>query len=146
MRAIGKFIQSVKAGRKTGIIAGVGDRRDEDLVTIGEEASKIFDELIVRMDDDPRGRTYQEIFELVSAGIRKVDQQKKVTLIPDEAEAVRTAITSAIPGSFVVVITDRVTEAIQITRMLQQNDEQINKAPSKVPSIGKLSFLKNVAI
>jgi cyanophycin synthetase len=146
MRAVGKFIQSVKAVSKTGIIAGVGDRRDEDLVAIGEEAAKIFDEVIVRMDDDPRGRTYQEIFELVSGGIKKFDQGKKITLIPDEAEAVHTAISSARAGSFVVVLTDRVSEAIQITRMLQEREQQKNNVPSKVTPVRKLSFMKKVAI
>ncbi|HEX8355901.1 MAG TPA: cyanophycin synthetase, partial [Segetibacter sp.] len=67
IRAVGKFIQSVTATSKVGIIAGIGDRRDEDLVTLGAEAAPLFDEVIVRMDDNLRGRTMEEIFQLVSA-------------------------------------------------------------------------------
>src|SRR5205085_2044492 len=48
LRAVGKFIRSFDAPVKVGIIAGVGDRRDEDLINMGKEAACIFDDLIIR--------------------------------------------------------------------------------------------------
>lgn len=56
MRAIGKFLDKVEAKRKIGVIAGVGDRRDSDIVEIGVEAGKIFDEIVIRQDRNMRGR------------------------------------------------------------------------------------------
>jgi cyanophycin synthetase len=124
VRAIGKFIQSVNASCKVGIISGVGDRRDEDLVALGAEAAPLFDEVIVRMDDYLRGRTMDEIFQLVSTGIKAVDGNKKITLIPDEDEALRTAIANAKPQSFIVVLTDKIDRCIETTRCLLEQDRK----------------------
>lgn len=122
VKAIGKFIETVKASHKLGIIAGVGDRRDEDLIALGREAAPLFSEIIVRMDDNLRGRTMEEIFELVTRGIKEIDPGKKITLIPDEAEAIRVAVMNARSKSFVVVLTDKINEAIDITRSLVDNE------------------------
>lgn len=142
IKALGKFIQSVKAAAKVGIIAGVGDRRDEDLVMLGAEAAPLFDEVIVRMDDYLRGRTMEEIFQLVSAGIKAVDRNKKITLIPDESEAVKIAISKACPGSFVVVLTDKVDRVIEITKSCLLHDRQQKKLPLALPPLQNFSFLQ----
>ena len=124
INAVGKFITSFNATSKVGIISGVGDRRDQDIVAMGEEAAKIFDEIIVRMDDYLRGRAIDEIFNLVSTGIKAIDPNKKITLIPDESEAIMTAIDNAKAGSMVVILTDRIAQAIEITRNLLEKDKQ----------------------
>ena len=35
--------------------SGVGDRRDHDIITVGEESARIFDEIIIKQDEDLRG-------------------------------------------------------------------------------------------
>src|ERR1035437_957759 len=47
LMALGKFVKTVDASVKVGIIAGVGDRRDEDIISLGEAAANIFDEIII---------------------------------------------------------------------------------------------------
>ena len=39
-------MNSIEATKKIGIIAGVGDRRDEDIRELGEISAKYFDEII----------------------------------------------------------------------------------------------------
>ena len=114
VKALGKFIKNYSGGKKTGIIAGVGDRRDEDLVALGKEAGQVFDEIIIRSDDDMRGRTTDEVFKLVNTGIQSVCPGKQVQFIADEAEAVRAAISMGEPGGFVVVLVDNVSRALSI--------------------------------
>jgi cyanophycin synthetase len=145
IRAVGKFIQSVTATSKVGIIAGIGDRRDEDLVTLGAEAAPLFDEVIVRMDDNLRGRTMEEIFQLVSAGIKAVDRNKKITLIPQEDDAIRTAIRQAAPGSLIVMFTDKIEQAIQITKSFLTNDREKSTEPFNSLHIQALSRVTNAA-
>lgn len=147
INAVGKFITAFNATAKVGIIAGVGDRRDQDLVAIGEEAAKIFDEIIVRMDDYLRGRTTDEIFNLVSTGIKAIDPNKKITLIPGESEAITTAISNADQGSMIVVLTDKIAQAIDTARSLLEKDkQQQKKKPLKRLPRESFPFLRNVAM
>jgi UDP-N-acetylmuramyl tripeptide synthase len=44
MNAIGKFVKKVEATKEVGVIAGAGDRRDEDTIALGEQAAMVFDE------------------------------------------------------------------------------------------------------
>jgi cyanophycin synthetase len=124
INAMGKFIKSIDASVKIGIIAGVGDRRDTDLMNVGEEAAKIFDEIIVKLDEDLRGRTAEEIFGLITAGIKGYDPLKKITLHTDECEAVEIAITNAANGAFITVLTDNITKVLHCVRELQKAEQQ----------------------
>jgi cyanophycin synthetase len=110
--AIGKYIKSVDASVKVGIIAGVGDRRDEDIISLGEAAARIFDEIIIRQDKNLRGRTEQEIIDLMTRGIHNVDPDKKITIIKKESEAIDFALQNAVKDSFIVVTSDVVPDAL----------------------------------
>jgi cyanophycin synthetase len=112
IQAIGKFVNSIDASVKVGIIAGVGDRRDEDIISLGEESAKIFDEIIIRQDKNLRGRTEQEMIELITTGIRNVNPTKKVTDFRRESEAIDYAIQHAVKDSFIVIISDVVPDAL----------------------------------
>jgi cyanophycin synthetase len=115
VRAIGKFIKAFNARTKVGIITGVGDRRDEDIIALGEESARIFEEIIIRHDDDMRGRTIEEIENLITKGIVNVNPDIPITYSLAECEAVDHAINHAIPDSVIVVLTEnikKVTECI----------------------------------
>ncbi len=113
LRAIGKFLNSVNASVKVGLIAGVGDRRDEDIISLGEAAAQIFDEIIIRQDKHLRGRTEEEIIGLMTKGIHSVDPLKKITVIKKEAEAIDFAMKNAIKDSFIVIISDVIPDALE---------------------------------
>ncbi len=113
LRAIGKFLHTVEASVKVGIIAGVGDRRDEDIISLGQAAGEIFDEIIIRQDKHLRGRTEENIIELISKGIYSVDATKKITVIKKEPEAIDYAIKNAIRDAFIVVTSDVVPDALE---------------------------------
>jgi len=112
IQAIGKYVQSVDSPLKVGIVAGVGDRRDEDIISLGEESAKIFDEIIIRQDKNLRGRTEEEMIELMTKGIKNIDPLKKITLFRKETEAIDHAIANAQKDSFIVVISDVVPDAL----------------------------------
>lgn len=127
--AIGKFLSKTEASKKVGIIAGVGDRRDEDTRSLGEEAAKIFDEIIIRQDRNLRGRTEDEIINLMLEGIKHQDPNKKVTVIPAEKDAINHAISSAERGSFIVICSDVIPDALeQIMDMKAQEELGVSNA------------------
>lgn len=123
MEAIGKFVQKIDATKKVGVIAGVGDRRDEDTIALGVEAAKVFDEIIIRQDKNLRGKSEAEIIALLTKGIHSVKNNLKITSIKTEREAIEYAIRNAIKGSFVVIINDVVDNALgQIQELKEAED------------------------
>ena len=123
MRAIGKFVTKVEATVKVGVIAGVGDRRDEDTIELAEEAAKVFDEIIIRQDRHLRGKPEDEIIALLTKGIQNVDKNKKITVIKKESEAIEFAVRNAVKGSFIVVINDVVLAALDQLQKLKEEEE-----------------------
>ncbi len=123
MRAIGKFVNKVEATVKVGVIAGVGDRRDEDTIQLAEEAARVFDEIIIRQDKHLRGRTEEAIIALLTKGIKNIDPKKKITIMKKESEAIDYAVRNAQKGSFIVVINDVVLAALdQLQRLKEEED------------------------
>lgn len=124
VRAMGRFVKNMEASTRIGIVTGVGDRRDEDIMSLGEEAARAFDEVIIRYDDDMRGRTREEVDRLLQAGIRKVDHQKPVRYFPCECEAVDYFVSNAPPGAVVVVFIEHVTKVLECIKAHHELDRQ----------------------
>jgi cyanophycin synthetase len=124
VRAMGQFVKNMDASVRIGIVTGVGDRRDEDIISLGEEAARVFDELIIRFDDDLRGRSQEEIDRLLQTGIRKVDHQKRVRYFPCECEAVDHFVANAPPGAVVVVFIEHVTKVLSCIKAHHEQDQQ----------------------
>ncbi|MFZ4796690.1 MAG: cyanophycin synthetase, partial [Bacteroidia bacterium] len=121
--AIADMLSKINA-KHVGIIAGVGDRRDEDTIGLGKVAANMFEEVIIRQDKNLRGKTEQEIIDLMMRGIAEVDANKKVTVIKKETEAIEFAIKNAAKGSFITICSDVVPDALdQIMKMKEQEDE-----------------------
>ena len=123
--AIGKFVKTVDASVKVGIIAGVGDRRDEDIISLGEAAAKVFDEIIIRQDKNLRGRTEQEIIDLMTTGIHNVDPNKKIVIIKKESEAIDYAFQHAIKDSFIVITSDVVPDALEQVKLYKAKEDGV---------------------
>ncbi|MBL7812227.1 MAG: cyanophycin synthetase [Bacteroidetes bacterium] len=125
MRAIGKLVGRIEASRKVGIIAGVGDRRDEDTIELAEEAARVFDEIIIRQDKNLRGRSEEEIIQLLSTGIRNVKPDCTIHVIKKESEAIDFAINNAIKDSFITIISDVVPDALEQVKRLKEKEEGV---------------------
>ncbi|PKP50637.1 MAG: cyanophycin synthetase, partial [Bacteroidetes bacterium HGW-Bacteroidetes-12] len=92
LRALQKLIERMDGKPKVGIIAGIGDRRLEDNVEIGQIAAEMFDEVIIRQDKNLRGKTDQEIIDMLTIGIKKVNPKKSFKVIANETEAITNAV------------------------------------------------------
>ncbi|MGB3513314.1 MAG: cyanophycin synthetase [Microcoleaceae cyanobacterium] len=118
--ALGGFVRNWP-GKRIGVVGGPGDRRDEDFVSLGELAADIFDEIIIKEDDDTRGRTRGNAAELISRGIKQFldgakDAESKATYesIIDETTAINTALDRAPEGGLVVILPESVSRAISL--------------------------------
>ncbi|CAN5387683.1 cyanophycin synthetase [soil metagenome] len=122
MRALQKFVEKIDATVKVGVIAGVGDRREEDTNEIGSIAAEMFDEIIIRQDKNLRGKTEEELIKMLNDGIQQKDPNKKTTIIKNEREAATYAIHNATPGSLVVICSDVVSEALDVVQKLKEEE------------------------
>ena len=121
--AIGEMLHKIEA-KHVGIIAGVGDRRDEDTIALGRQAAKMFSEIIIRQDKNLRGRTEDEIIALITTGIKEVDANKKITVFKREADAIDYGIKHATKNTFLTICSDVVPDALdQILRLKEAEDK-----------------------
>jgi cyanophycin synthetase len=119
------FLSSVVANKKIGIIAGVGDRRDEDIKECAKIAGRMFDHIIIRQEKHLRGRTEDEIIGLILDGIAESGRNVTHEIITKEVEAIKHAINSAEEGTFITALSDVVTNAIEIVQeYLDKENEQ----------------------
>jgi cyanophycin synthetase len=115
-RGVEEYLQSVVAIKKIGIIAGVGDRRDEDIKECATIAARMFDHIIIRQEKHLRGRTEEEIINLIMEGIAESGKNVTYEIIKKEVEAIKHAIDNAEEGSFITALSDVVTNAIEIVQ------------------------------
>lgn len=111
--AIRDFLAKVDSPHKVGIIAGVGDRRDQDIKECAALAAEMFDHIIIRQEKHLRGRTEQEIIDLLLEGIHSIDPKKSYEIIPKEIEALKHAISTAKQGTFITALSDVINNAIE---------------------------------
>jgi cyanophycin synthetase len=96
------------SGRRIVVVAGPGDRRDEDLRDIAKAvAAGEFDHYICRRDDGLRGRQSEEVPKLIAATLREVGvSEDKIAIIPDEQEAIDAGLRMSQPGDLLLIFAD----------------------------------------
>jgi len=98
------------AGRRICVLAGPGDRRDEDIRDIGRIAAGHFDRYICRRDDGLRGRKPDEVPNLLrEALLENGVPSEQIVMIPDEQAATDAALREAQAGDLLLVFADAIT-------------------------------------
>jgi cyanophycin synthetase len=124
LKLLGEFVGKLHFKRRTGIISGTGDRRDEDIKELGRLSAKYFDDIIIRCDKNLRGRTADEIIGLLKEGILEVNADMPTVVIPNEDEAIEYAYAHAQPGTLVTIMCDVVAKALDKIRELKEREER----------------------
>ncbi|MBD2081869.1 cyanophycin synthetase [Leptolyngbya sp. FACHB-17] len=113
-QALGGFVQNWKEGERIGVVGAPGDRRDEDFVQLGKLSADLFNRIIIKEDDDNRGRDRGNTAALIAQGLRETKPDARFETILDETTAIQAALDSATPGSLVVILPESVTRAIKL--------------------------------
>ncbi len=124
--ALGQFVGSLTeptpggaralvTGLRIGVIATAGDRRDEDIVEVGRIAARHFDHIVIREDENNRGRPRGTTAELIHRGVRSAMAagEARVTELEtylDEMEATRHVLDIAAPGDVIAVCVDHAND------------------------------------
>src|SRR4051794_25940451 len=123
LRAIGTLIGSFKDHQKVGILTGVGDRRDEDIIAYGKIAGEIFDVIIIRMDKDTRGRNSDEIAHLLRVGMQESGNNPHVMQIDDEIEALDYAINVYNDNALIFLGVEHIDGVLEHLKKMQSKAE-----------------------
>jgi hypothetical protein len=110
----------LKPRRKIGVVSAPGDRRDADIQELAVVAANTFDWIIVREDNDLRGRERGEVANLIADTIKRTKPSLPVSIILDEMESVNEALQMARAGDTVVLFIDSVDEVIEQVKMASQ--------------------------
>jgi cyanophycin synthetase len=108
LEAMADFVKRMHADRTVAVISMPGDRSDGDMEAFGALAGKTFDQIVIREDDNTRGRRSGEIAErLGRAAISSGMDPSKITVILDELEAVKSAVEMGGKTDLVVLMVDK---------------------------------------
>jgi cyanophycin synthetase len=100
----------------TGLARQLGSSGDQDLIELGKLSATFFDRIIVKEDDDNRGRPWGDTAELIVQGIEQVVTETPVphTIILNESEAISWALDNAPDNGLVAIFPDNVSRAIEL--------------------------------
>lgn len=129
--------QRLDASRRIVVVAGPGDRRDEDLREIAGVLAGRFDHYVCRRDDSLRGRDGDEVPLIIARALEAAGVEKSaISVIPDEQEAVDAALRLAQPGDLLVVFADALPRTWkQIIRFKPEGGMQKAAVPAEVPAL-----------
>ncbi len=123
-KAVGDFVRNWP-GAKIGVIGGPGDRRDEDLILLGSIAVEIFDQIIIKEDQDSRGRKPGEVADLIAKGISQSNPDSTYEVILSEVDATNKALNQAQTNDLIVIFPEKVGQAIALIKQ-RIKQEQLN--------------------
>jgi len=114
MRAMGDLVARLRptVGRVIGVVSIPGDRRDADILEMGQISAELFDDLIFRERPDGRGRAAGSVVSLLTDGALAAGfPAERLHRILSETDAVAAALRMAQPGDLVLVFPSGVEEA-----------------------------------
>ena len=134
MEALQRFISKFPNKIKTGVVGGTGDRRDDDLMLYGRYAAQMFTNIIVREDDDLRGRPSGESTRFVIEGIKSVNPDMPIKEFTDAPEAINYALKHARKGELLVILADNVTRSIELVSKFREQRTPVKVVHEDIPN------------
>ena len=112
MQALVTAISSMPAQRRSVVISGAGDRRDEDIRQQTQILGAAFDNVILFQDQCQRGRADGEVLALLREGLKDASRARVSAEITGEFLAIDTALAQLQPGDLCLILVDQVDEAL----------------------------------
>jgi cyanophycin synthetase len=123
------------SGRRIVVLAGPGDRRDEDLVAIAKAVAGRFDHYICRRDDNLRDRAADEVPRIQADALRAAGvAPTAISVIPDEQEAIEAALRMGAPGDLLLIFADALARSWKQITKFKANTNADATAPSPAPA------------
>ena len=108
LESMADFVKRMDADRTIAMIAHAGRPQRRRHRCLWPAGGGTFDEIVIREDDNPRGRRRGEVADLLKSAIAASGRSDgKVDIVIDEIEAAREAISRAERNDLVILLADR---------------------------------------
>lgn len=112
MVALVQAVSAIPAKRRTVVISGAGDRRDEDIRDQTRILGSAFDTAILYQDACQRGRADGEVLALLRDGLSNAGRTRDIREINGEFVAIDSALAQLEAGDLCLILIDQVEEAL----------------------------------
>ncbi|WP_096695477.1 cyanophycin synthetase [Polaromonas sp. AER18D-145] len=112
MRALVSAVEAMPAKRRSVVISGAGDRRDNDIRDQTIILGHAFDDVLLYQDAAQRGRADGEVMGLLRDGLLGASRTTHIEEIRGEFLAIDTALARLEPGDLCLILVDQVQEAL----------------------------------
>jgi cyanophycin synthetase len=115
MQALVQAVQAMPATpgqRRSVVISGAGDRRDEDIREQTRILGDVFDEVVMYQDACQRGRADGEVLALLREGLNGAHRTQESVEIHGEFVAIDHAMNRLRSGDLCLILVDQVEEAL----------------------------------
>ena len=125
-KAVLSCINKLKTkNRLIGVVGVPGDRQDNVIKEIGEICCEYLDEIIIKEDEDRRGRSIGEVSQLLKISMLKNSNKKNVKVYLDEVDALEYAIKISKKDDIIIVFYENIEPLLNYINNNEQ--ERINK-------------------
>ena len=116
MLALVQAVQALPAKRRSVVISGAGDRRDDDIRQQTQILGQAFDDVVLYQDQCQRGRADGEVIALLREGLSNAKRTQTIQEITGEFLAIDTAMDKLGKGDLCLILVDQVEEALAYIR------------------------------
>ena len=110
--ALVRAVDSMPARRRSVVISGAGDRRDEDITQQTAILGSAFDDVLLYQDQCQRGREDGEVVGLLRKGLAGASRTTHIDEINGEFVAIDKALARLSEGDLCLILIDQVDEAL----------------------------------
>ncbi len=112
VQALSDAVKNMPAKKRSVVISGAGDRRDDDIRQQTRILGDVFDEVVLYEDACQRGRSDGEVLELLKQGLQGARQTRQTLEVRGEFKAIDMALERLQPGDLCLILIDQVEEAL----------------------------------
>ena len=112
MAALVQAVEAMPATRRSVVISGAGDRRDQDIRQQTEILGAAFDEVVLFEDQCQRGRKDGEVIALLREGLKGAKRTTESSEIYGEFLAIDSAMDKLKEGELCLILVDQVEAAL----------------------------------
>jgi cyanophycin synthetase len=110
--ALVRAVEAMPSQRRSVVISGAGDRRDQDIRQQTEILGEAFDDVLLYQDQCQRGRADGEVIALLRQGLEGATRTTHVEEINGEFVAIDKALARLTAGDLCLILIDQVDEAL----------------------------------
>ena len=110
--ALVRAVDTMPAKRRSVVISGAGDRRDQDIRHQTQILGDAFDDVLLYQDQCQRGRADGEVMALLRDGLANAKRTTVIDEIRGEFLAIDTALARLSAGDLCLILVDQIDEAL----------------------------------